>query len=135
MKGVKRFGKRGKLQPRYVGSFEVLEKIGEVSYRLALPPELSYVHEVFHVSMLQRYLPNFDEKLLVTTPTELRENLSYIVKPEKIVDWKNKVLRNKVIPLVKVWWTNQRGGEATWETEEDVRKKYPYLFPIQGSDT
>jgi hypothetical protein len=132
IKGVKRFGKSGKLQPRYIGPFEVLEKVGEVSYRLALSPELSYVHDVFHVSMLRRYLPNSDEKLLVTTPIELRGDLSYEVKPEKIIGRKDKVLRNKVIPLVKVWWMNNWGGEATWETEEDMRKKFPYLFPIQG---
>jgi hypothetical protein len=132
MKGVIRFGKRGKLQPRYLGPFEVLEKVGEVSYRLALSPELSYVHDVFHVSMLRRYLPNSNEEYLVSTPIELQKDLSYEEKPVKIIGRKEKVLRNKVIPLVKVWWTNHRGGEATWETEEDMLKKYPYLFPIQG---
>ncbi|XP_058198607.1 uncharacterized protein LOC131314130 [Rhododendron vialii] len=69
---------------------------------------------------------------LVTTHIEFWENLSYVVKPEKIVDRKNKVLRNKVIPLVKVWWTNQCGGEATWKTEEDMQKRYPFLFSDQG---
>ncbi|XP_058189213.1 uncharacterized protein LOC131306805 [Rhododendron vialii] len=108
MKGKKRFGKAGKLQPRYVGPFEVLNKVGEVSYRLVLPPELSYVHDVFHVSMLRRHLPNSDEKLLVTTPTELQGDLRYEVTLEKIIGRKDKVLRNKVIQLVKVWWTNQR---------------------------
>ena len=133
MKGVVRFGKRGKLNPRFVGPFEIIGKVGEVSYQLSLPPEFPNVHDVFHVSMLRRYLRDPDRDLLADSPMTLQSNLSFEVRPIEIMDRKEKVLRNKVIPLVKVWWPNQRGGEATWEKEVEMRKHYPELFENQGN--
>ncbi|KAL5542399.1 hypothetical protein UlMin_010109 [Ulmus minor] len=103
MKGVMRFGKKGKLSPRYIGPFEILERIGKVAYKLALPSELSTVHNVFHVSMLRKYISD-PSHVLESEPIEIREDLTYEEQPVQILDRKDKALRNKVIPLVKVLW-------------------------------
>ena len=112
-----RFGKKGKLSPRFVGPFEVLEKIGVVAYRLAFPPSLSAVHNVFHVSMLRKYIPE-PSHVLSYEPLQLNQDLNYEEKPIRILDKKEKELRNKKIPLVKVLWKNHLTEEATWEREE-----------------
>ncbi|KAL5538314.1 hypothetical protein UlMin_043119 [Ulmus minor] len=111
---VIRFGKRGKLNPRFIGPYEVLEHVGKVAYRLALPPNLASVHNVFHVSMLKKYVPDTSH-VLEQEPIELHEDLTYEEKPVQILDRKTKTLRNKEIPLVKVLWRNQKMEEATWE--------------------
>ncbi|KAL5569900.1 hypothetical protein UlMin_026475 [Ulmus minor] len=85
MKGVMLFGKKGKLSPRYIGPFEILERIGKVAYRLALPPELSLVHNVFHVSMLQKYVPD-PSHVLENEPIEVYEDLTYEEQPVQILD-------------------------------------------------
>ncbi|KAL0534776.1 hypothetical protein IC582_029069 [Cucumis melo] len=114
MRGVLRFERRGKLSPRFVGPFEILERIGPVAYRLALPPSLSTVHDVFHVSMLRKYVP--DPSYVVDyEPLEIDENLSYTEQPVKVQAIEVKTLRNKEIPLVKILWRNHRVEEATWE--------------------
>ena len=93
MEGVIRFGKKGKLSPRYIGHYEILERIGPVAYRLALPPELSRIHNVFHVSMLRRYRSD-PSHMLRNESIEIKENLSYIEEPVQILDYKIKQLRN-----------------------------------------
>ena len=103
MKGMMRFGKKGKLSPRYIGPFEILEKIGKVAYKLVLPPELSSMHNVFHVSMLRKYILD-PSHVLEHEPIEVHEDLSYEEQPMQILDRKDKTLCNKVIPLVKVLW-------------------------------
>ncbi|KAL5566586.1 hypothetical protein UlMin_029751 [Ulmus minor] len=125
-KGVIRFGKRGKLNPRYIGPYEVLERIGKAAYRLALPPNMASVHNVFHVSMLKKYVPD-ESHVLEQEPIELHEDLSYEEKPVQILDRKIKTLRNKEIPLIKVLWRNQKTEEATWEREEEMRTFHPEL--------
>ena len=127
LKGVMRFGKKGKLSPRFIGPFEILERIGKVAYRLALSPDLASVHNVFHVSMLKKYISD-PSHILSQEPIEVREDLSYEEKPIKIMDRREKILRNKVIPLVKVLWKNHKIEEATWEREDDMRAQYPELF-------
>ncbi|KAL5543351.1 hypothetical protein UlMin_007135 [Ulmus minor] len=127
MKGVMRFGKRGKLSPRYIGPFEILERVGKVAYRLALPPDLSSVHNVFHVSMLKKYVPD-PTHVLEHEPIEVHEDLTYEEQPVQVLDRKEKKLRNKAIPLVKVLWRNHKVEEATWEREDEMREKYPHLF-------
>ena len=99
-----------------------------MAYRLALPPELSRVHNVFHVSMLRKYVPD-PSHILAEQPVELREDLTYEEGPVQILDRREQVLRNKVIPLVKVLWRNHSTEEATWEHEEQMRTRYPQLFP------
>ena len=126
-KGVLRFGKKGKLSPRYIGPYEILDKVGPVAYRLALPPELDRIHDVFHVSCLRKYVPD-ESHVLNYVPAELGEDLTFEERPVEILDRKEKTLRNKVIPLVKVLWRNQRVEEATWESEDDMRGRYPHLF-------
>ncbi|KAM6562545.1 hypothetical protein CsatB_022543 [Cannabis sativa] len=124
---IKRFGKRGKLSPRYVGPFEILDRVGNVAYRVALPPSLSTVHNVFHVSQLRKYV--FDPSHVLSYETlGLQEDLSFEERPVKILDRKDKVLRNKTISLVKVLWRNSVVEEATWELESDMQQQHPELF-------
>ncbi|KAJ8753314.1 hypothetical protein K2173_019713 [Erythroxylum novogranatense] len=95
-KGVMRFGKKGKLSPRYVGPYEILKKIGPLAYRLALPPELSQIHDVFHFSMLRRYRSD-PSHIIQATEVQLIDDLSYEEIPVEILDTKEKVLRNKTV--------------------------------------
>ncbi|GAV89973.1 Chromo domain-containing protein [Cephalotus follicularis] len=122
-----RFGKKGKLSPRYIGPYEILERIGEVAYRLALPPSLSHVHNIFHVSLLRKYMANPSQVLRVE-PIQVHEDLSYNEQPVEILDYKEQVLRTKTIQLVKVLWKNHEVEEATWELEDTMRQEYPHLF-------
>ena len=126
-KRVRRFGKKGKLSPRFVGLFEILERIGQVAYRLALPPALSAVHNVFHVSALRRYVSDVSH-ILSYEDLELELDLSFEEQPVQILDRKDKALRNKTIPLVKVFWRNSKVEEATWELDSDMQSQYPELF-------
>ena len=119
MKGVVRIGKCNKLNPRYVGPFKILERIGTLAYRLALPPEMEKIYNVFHVSQLRRYIPD-PSHILSYLPVQIQEDLSYTGEPVQILDHKVKQLRNKTIPLVKVLWRSQKVEEATWETEEEM---------------
>ncbi|PRQ43373.1 putative nucleotidyltransferase, Ribonuclease H [Rosa chinensis] len=127
-KGVVRFGKRGKLSPRYIGPYEIVERIGLVAYRLALPPQLSQVDDVFHVSMLRKYIID-PSHVLPDQPITLTEDLTYEEEPVQILDCREQVLRSKVISLVKVLWRNHLIEEATWEPEDQMRQQYPHLFP------
>ena len=108
-------------------AFEILERIGKAAYRLALSIELAAVHNVFHVSMLKKYIPN-PSHVLSQVPIEVHEDLSYEEKPVEVLDHDEKVLRSKVIPLVQVLRRNHKIEEATWECEEDMRSRYPELF-------
>ena len=126
-KGIMRFGRKGKLSPRYVSPFEILERIGEVAYKVALPPDLAHVHPVFHVSMLRRYVPD-PLHIIDYVPLQVQADLTYQEEPVKILDHKEQVLRNKTIPLVKVLWRNATTEEATWEAAEEMQRKYPQLF-------
>ena len=92
-----------------------------------MPQELAYVHNVFHVSMLKRYIPD-PSHVLDHEPIEVHEDLTYEEKPVRILAREEKVLRNKVIPLVKVLWRNHVIDKATWEREEDIKRNYPELF-------
>ncbi|GJU23025.1 ribonuclease H-like domain-containing protein [Tanacetum coccineum] len=121
-KGVVRFGKRGKLNPRYVGPFKVLEKIGTVAYKLELPQELSRVHNTFHVSNLKKCYS--DEPLAV--PLEglhVDDKLRFVEEPVEIMDREVKRLKQSRIPIVKVRWNSRRGPEFTWEREDQFQKK------------
>ncbi|XP_021894808.1 uncharacterized protein LOC110812356, partial [Carica papaya] len=125
-KEISRFGRRGKLNPRYIGPFEILDRIGTVAYRLALPPELSRVHNVFHVSMLRKYNPD-PSHVLAHEPLPLQDDLSYEEVTVSITDRKSRILRNRKISFVKVVWQNHTPREATWELESEFRAQYPHL--------
>ncbi|OMO65975.1 reverse transcriptase [Corchorus capsularis] len=126
-KGVIRFCKGGKLAPRYIGPFEIVERIGPVAYRLNLPSELGRIHDVFHVSMLRKYVLD-PSHVLQALPVELDEKLNSEVQPVGILDRQMTNLRNKQVPIVKVLWRSQTVEEMTWEPEEAMRKQYPHLF-------
>ncbi|WMV24898.1 hypothetical protein MTR67_018283 [Solanum verrucosum] len=131
MKDVMWFGKRGKLSPRYIGPYEILDRVGGVVYRLALPPYLSFIHPVFHVSMLRKYIS--DSSHVLDAPTiPIDENLTYEEEPVAILDKQVRRLRSKEIVSVKVLWRNHTTEEATWELENDMRDKYPLLFQSTG---
>jgi hypothetical protein len=131
MKRVMRFGKKGKLSPRFVGPFEILKRIGPVAYRLALPPTLSGIHNVFHVSMLRKNIPE-PSHVLSYDQLQIKDDLSYEEVPIEILDRKEHMLRTKSIPLVKVLWKNHVLKEASWEHEDIMQSRYPDLFHNQG---
>ncbi|GKF17683.1 putative reverse transcriptase domain-containing protein [Tanacetum coccineum] len=126
-KGVVRFGKRGKLNPRYVGPFKVTERVGSVTYKLELPEELSRVHNMFHVSNLKKWYA--DEPLAVLLDgLHFDDKLQFIKEPIEIIDCEVKRLRKSRVPIFKVRWNSRRGPEFTWEREDQFKKKYPHLF-------
>ncbi|GJR24450.1 hypothetical protein Tco_0972977 [Tanacetum coccineum] len=133
-KGVVRFSKRGKLNPRYVGPFRVLAKVGKVAYKLELPQELSRVHHTFHVSNLKKCYA--DEPLVM--PLEgihIDDKLQFVEEPIEIMEREIKRLKRSWIPLVKVRWNSRRGPEFTWECEDSFKQKYPQLFTNRVSSS
>ncbi|GJT95276.1 putative reverse transcriptase domain-containing protein [Tanacetum coccineum] len=126
-KGVIRFGKRGKLNPRYIGPFKIIAKVGTVAYRLELPEKLSRVHSTFHVSKLKKCMA--DEPLAIPLDEiQVDDKLNFIEEPVEIMDREVKRLKQSRIPIVKVRWNSRRGPEFTWEREDQMQKKYPHLF-------
>ncbi|GKC30101.1 hypothetical protein Tco_1037395 [Tanacetum coccineum] len=126
-KGVVSFGKKGKLSPRYVGPFEILERIGPVAYRLRLSEELSGVHDTFHVLNLKKCLA--DASLHVPLDEiKVDKTLRFVKEPVEIMDREIKSLKRSKISLVKVRWNSKRGPEFTWEREDYMKSKYPQLF-------
>ena len=119
-KGVVRFGKRGKLNPRYIGPFEIVEGVGPVAYRLDLPEELSRIHNVFHISMLRKNIPD-PSHTLEALEIELRDELSYEEQPVQILGREENELLNKTISLVKALWRNNLVEAATWERADQMR--------------
>nr|XP_012574071.1 uncharacterized protein LOC101492935 [Cicer arietinum] len=128
--GVGRAIKSKKLIPKFIGPYQILKRIGLVAYKVALPPILSHIHDVFHVSQLRKYVPN-PSHVIESDVVQLKEDLSFEVSPAIIEDRKVKLLRNKEIPLVKVVW-NQATGDTTWELEDKMKEQYPKLFSEAG---
>ncbi|XP_073294437.1 uncharacterized protein [Primulina huaijiensis] len=124
MKGVMRFGKKDKLSPRFIGPFKILNRVGTLVYRVALSPNLAGVHNVFHVSMLRKYMAN-PSYVLNFEPLQLTPNLSYEERPIQILGREEWKLRNKVISLIKVKWLHHSDEEATWESEAKMIARYP----------
>nr|GFD49199.1 hypothetical protein [Tanacetum cinerariifolium] len=123
-----RFGIKGKLSPRFIGPFEILDRVGEVSDRLALPPQLSQVHDVFHVSLLRGY--KYHPLHVISYPLDqIRIDLSNVEEPEAILDRQDRVMRKKTIPFVKILWRNHPEREATWEIEESIWTSYTHFLP------
>ena len=131
-RGVVRFGKHGKLSLRFIGPFEILERVGTVAYRLALPPSMSGVHEVFHVSILQRYTP--DPAYVVDwREIEVDTDGTFEEGPVYIMDSRDQILRRKIVRLVRVLWLHRGVEELTWERDDTMRATYPFLFRDEGT--
>ena len=126
-KGAIRFGKRGKLNPRFIGPFEILERIGPVAYRLRLPQELSRIHDVFHVSNLKKCLSD-ETQIIPLEELRMDDKLHFVEEPVEIMDRDAKQLKQSRIPIVKVRWNSKRGPEFTWEREVQMKQKYPHFF-------
>ncbi|GKA57375.1 putative reverse transcriptase domain-containing protein [Tanacetum coccineum] len=129
---VVRFGKKGKLAPRYVGPFDIVECVGPVAYRLRLPQELSCIHDTIYVSNLKKFLAESDVQVPLKE-IKIDENLHFVEEPIKIVERDMKKLKRRIIPLVKVRWNSRQGAEYTWEREDQFKTKYPHLFAPTSS--
>ncbi|XP_074283199.1 uncharacterized protein LOC141607747 [Silene latifolia] len=126
MWGVMRFGKRGKLSHKFRCPYEILARVGEVAYQLALPPSLDRVHNVFHLSQLRKYVSDSSHVHEVEN-IELDETLTYVEVPKEILDCKVRKTKNGETVLLEVLWSNHNVEEATWEPEEAIREPYPHL--------
>ena len=131
-RGVVRFGKCGKLSPRFIGPFVILKRVGTVAYRLALPPSTSGIHEVFHVSMLWKYTSD-PAHVVDWGQIEVDTDGTFEEGPVCIVDSRDQVLRRKTVRLVKVLWRHYGVEEYTWEHEDTMRATYPFLFRDEGT--
>ncbi|GKF82017.1 hypothetical protein Tco_0243673 [Tanacetum coccineum] len=131
-KGVIRFGKKGKLAPRFVGPFEVIEKVGPVAYRLDLPEELNGVHDTFHVSNLKKCLADLTLKIPLDV-IQVDAKLKFVEESVEILEKEFKKLKRSRIAIVKVRWNSKRGPEFTWDREDQMKLKYPHLFSYVSS--
>ncbi|GJV46704.1 putative reverse transcriptase domain-containing protein [Tanacetum coccineum] len=126
-KGIVRFGRKGKLAPRFVGPFEILERIGYVAYKLRLLEELSSVHDTFHVSILKKCLA-YANLHVPLDEIKVDKTIRFVEEPLEIMDREVKTLKRSKIPIVKVKWNSKRGPKFTWEREDHMKAKYPQLF-------
>ncbi|KAI3670108.1 hypothetical protein L6452_41749 [Arctium lappa] len=126
-KGIIRFGKHGKLSPRFLGPFKVLKRVGLQAYQLELPPELSRIHNTFHVCYLRKCLA-VEDSVIPLSELRIDEGNRCVEEPDTILERKSKKLRHKEVTLVKVQWKHHRGANVTWEAEEDMKRRYPHLF-------
>ena len=131
-RGVVRFGKHGKLSSRFIGPFEILERMCTVAYRLALPPSMSGVHGAFHVSMLRRYTPD-PAHVVDWGQIEIDMDETFEEGPVCIVCSRDQVLRRKTVRLVRVLWRHCGVEELTWKREDTMRVTYPFLFRDEGT--
>ncbi|XP_077215978.1 uncharacterized protein LOC143850641 [Tasmannia lanceolata] len=122
-----RFGRKGKLSPRYIGPYRISRRVGSRASELDLPPNLERMHNVFHVSMLRLYHPG-PSHVLKEDEVELQGDWSFSEGPVRIIERKERVLRNKSIPLVRVLWRHHGVEEATWERESDIQKNFPEVI-------
>ncbi|XP_021991724.1 uncharacterized protein LOC110888508 [Helianthus annuus] len=132
MEGRYQFQKKGKLSPRFIGPFKIIERVGKVAYRLELPEELCRIHGMFHVSQLRKCLAE-ETAYIHYDDIEVDNSLNYAVRPLEILDRKVKHLRNKQIDQVKIKWEHKKGSDTTWESEEEMRHLYPTLSGDNGN--
>jgi hypothetical protein len=127
MRGLRCFNVRGKLAPRFIGPFKILEKRDGVAYQLELPPQLSNVYDVFHVSQLNKCL-RVPEEQLHMEDMDAKEDLSYQEYHVKILETSERVTRKKKIRMCKVQWSHHTEEEATWERQEELKADFPSFF-------
>ena len=123
-KGVQRFGIKGKLAPRYIGPFEILEIYGPVAYRIRLSSRLAAVHDIFHISQLKK-CARVPEKIVEQQDMEIESDLSYVEHPMKILDTKERSTRRANVKMYKIQWNHHTEEEATWETEHYLQQNFP----------
>jgi hypothetical protein len=132
LKGMKHFHVKGKLAPRYIGPYKILERRGGMSYKLELPPKLSEFHDVFHVSQLRKCLqvPNKPEtfKEIDQATIDLNHNLTYRERPIQILEKDVRLTQRRKINMYKVKWSNHTENEATWEREDYLQQEFPELL-------
>jgi len=126
-------GLKGKLTPRFIRPFKILQWIGSVTYKVELPPQLAKVHDVFQVSLLRK-VDMDPARILPQFPVEVKGDLKLELMPIRILDWEVKELRNRKIPIVRILWRTTQIKEETRERESKMRKKYPNLFELLGMD-
>jgi hypothetical protein len=124
MRGLKRFKVKEKLSSRYIGPFKILERKGEVAYKLELPDSLSDMHDIFHVSQLKKFL-RVPEEQLPMEELDVNEDLTYSEYPIRILETSHRITRSKVINMCKVQWSHYLEDEATWEREDELRAELP----------
>jgi hypothetical protein len=127
IRGLCHFKIRGKLAPRFIGPFKILEKRGEVAYQLELPPQLSDMHDIFHVSQLKKCL-RVPEEEIPMEDLDVKEDLSYQKYPVKILETSERVIRNKKVKMCKVQWSHHTEEEATWEREGELKVEFLCFF-------
>jgi hypothetical protein len=127
MRGLHHFKIRGKLTPRYIGPFKILEQRGEVAYQLELPPQLSDVHDVFHISQLRKCLRVLEEHIPLEELT-IGEDLTYQEYSVEILDTSEKVTQNNRYKMCKVQWSNHTKDEVTWEKEDQLKAEFLDIF-------
>jgi hypothetical protein len=127
-KGVQRFGIKGKLAPHYIGPYEIMEGSGPVAYKLKLPPKMSAIHSVFHVSQLKKCV-RLPTEIIAEPKLEIESDISYQEYPSKVLDCKERSTRAKSIKMYKIQWSNHSEEEATWETEEFLHSNFLDCLP------
>jgi hypothetical protein len=128
MRGLRRFKIKGKLSPRYIGPFQILERKGEVAYQLDLHGRLSDVHNVFHISQLKKSAKEVEGKKLTLEELDVKNDLTYKEHPIKILETSQRVTQSKIIKTFKVQWSHHSEDEATWEKEDELMEDFPQLL-------
>jgi hypothetical protein len=124
-KGVQRFGVKGKLAPRYIGPYEVIEVFGLVAYRIQLPERFSAVHNVFHVTQLKKGIPVPENEVVIEANAWIEPDFSLIEHPLRVLDQKERKTRRQTVRMYKIQWSHHTEEEATWDSEEYLNTKYP----------
>jgi hypothetical protein len=127
IRGLWRFNVRGKLSPRFIGPFKIVERKGEGAYQLELPTQLSSVHDVFHVSQLKKCTSEVKIEPVQLEDIKMGNDLTYKEYPIKILDTSERVTRSKIIRMCKVQWSHHTEEEATWEREDELKEDFPQL--------
>jgi hypothetical protein len=123
-RGIQRFGVKGKLAPRYIGPFEILEICGPVAYHLQLPPQLASIHDIFHISQLRKCV-KIPTKIINPQAIEIEFDLTYTEYPIKVLDTKERSTRRETIKMFKIQWDHHTEEEVTWETEFYLQQNFP----------